>query len=150
MKMNTSSDLWVNEYTFMYSHMNPKKLENFLSLNSIPWVHLTEAVINCPCLSLISLSCIVSRWRILYLLKCDWIHFWIVSSSIQEICEDRFGRRLNAHKNSETGSSSRIVKLEHKLSPLRGDGGTLFSCEPMMHSYEFSLESSYIGCVVLF
>ena len=98
MKMNSTSDLWVNEYTFMYSHMNPKKLENFLYLNSIPWVHLTEAVINCPCLSLISLSCIVSRWRILYLLKCDWIHFWIVSSSIQEICEDRFGRRLNAHK----------------------------------------------------
>ena len=53
-------------------------------------------------------------------------------------------------KNSETGSSSRIVKLEHKFSPLWGDGGTLFSCEPMMHSYEFSLESSYIGCVVLF
>lgn len=38
-------------------------------------------------------------------------------------------------KNPETGSSSRIVKLEHKLSFLRGDGGTLFSCEPMMHNY---------------
>ena len=150
MKMNTTSDLWVNEYTFMYSHMNPKKLENFLSLNSIPRVHFTEAVINCPCLSLISLSCNVSRWRILYLLKCDWIHFELLVHQFRKYVKIGLEDVSMHMKNSETGSSSRIVKLEHKLSPLRGDGGTLFSCEPMMHGYGFSLESSYIGCVVLF